>query len=793
MKKPFISLIMLILFGVIFSNIALSWDDKTTHKYLSQYAAENSVLSKNKGDYLKNLGFVDALDTSIKWSEEKSITKWLQEGAELEDAGNLLQLATKQSRSYNHFHDPTKQYPWTDAGLDDWIFLPPFHTTGESSLLWAQDGANQEKFPEKDWSWMKVRDYYYLALTSSVDSDRQEYFARTFRGLGHQMHLLQDTSVPDHVRNDAHPEDAMFGKISFTGNVFFESWAKNNQSIVNSFAANPIFPNVPFNVSYGDLAPITQLFDAEVYKRTNPSATLSQGLAEYTNANFFSNDTLFAVERYSDGYRHYFPYPKKSSTDIANFIAGTKPPEIYINDDGIEDIAVWISKIADGENIAHFVRPSFMTKAAYALFGEGNIYYSTFYRDEKCHEDYASKLIPRAVGYSVGLLNYFFRGNIEMIPDETGSGYVIVNNTGEKMEGDFTIYYDSVKDERFPVWAGRGTLEATKGDKTNTFNFIHPNDAKEFGKYIVVFKGKMGNEDGAVVGGVTGRFIEITPPDQFVYSMVDANQPDPYFTSIKAKVRNASTSEAIQNGVIQAVTKYKTDIDDEDYIYSMSAPQTISLLASDQATEFEFNFSNDPIPVDVTDLYLQVIFKGTIGNENNAVAIGLKDISEPTPIDVFNNMDRICINGQWYVTGTQEAYDALPANAKWWDYWPHDLGNEYIKISPADDPSDASPTNFTFYWPLIKAGTLSRMFILSDYKFAYSGYGTMVPTDPNDNATHDNAIKKVTVLGSAVRNQEEYTSDPAVCSEYGLNAPCIVHVCRYFIPSGEWRCGGPEA
>jgi hypothetical protein len=35
---------------------------------------------------------------------------------------------------------------------------------------------------------------------------RDEYFAQTFRGLGHQMHLIQDASQPDHVRNDAHLE-----------------------------------------------------------------------------------------------------------------------------------------------------------------------------------------------------------------------------------------------------------------------------------------------------------------------------------------------------------------------------------------------------------------------------------------------------------------------------------------------------------------------------------------------------------------------------------------------------------
>ncbi len=77
-----------------------------------------------------------------------------------------------------------------------------------------------------------------------------------------------------------------------------------------------------------------------------------------------------------------------------------------------------------------------------------------------------------------------------------------MNKTGERVEGDFTIYYDTAKDERYPVWIGKGYLESTMDDKTNTIDFIPPVDAKEPGKYIVVFKGKMGNEEGAVAGYV---------------------------------------------------------------------------------------------------------------------------------------------------------------------------------------------------------------------------------------------------------------------------------------------------
>jgi hypothetical protein len=255
--------------------------------------------------------------------------------------------------------------------------------------------------------------------------------------------------------------------------------------------------------------------------------------------------------------------------------------------------------------------------------------------------------------------------------------------------------------------------------------------------------------------------------------MADGNQDAPEFKSIKVKIKNAKPSEAIQAGVIQMVAKYKTNIDDAQFTYSMSAPRSINSLPSNEATEMEFDFSGDPIAVDVTDLYLQVIFKGKVGDENEAIAVGTRDISEPTPVDIFNNMDRICINGSWYATGSVEASNALPESAKWWDYWTHELKDVYIKVSPANAPSEASPTNYTFFTSRIGSNALYRMYMLSDYEFYYSGYGYMAGKDPADNFIHDGVVEKASVQGMGVRNQREYSNDPVFCLTYGnAKTPC---------------------
>ncbi|MFO0794246.1 MAG: hypothetical protein U0586_09275 [Candidatus Brocadiaceae bacterium] len=500
-EVTFIANLLIILHIFSYTHEVFAWNDKVTHADMSEYAAQSSVLDKSKGDYLSNLGFNRGLDETFKWSSEKTVKKWLREGAILEDSGNYWEAVVNYARYNNHFHDPLKA--WSSAGLTD---LVPFST--ESAIIWAQDGNYQSSFPEGDWSWKKVREYYHIALTGRnlsgtevalAKEDRDVYFAKTFRGLGHQMHLIEDIAQPDHVRNDSHIVDSLLERNLY-GSYYLETWASKNPTVINSLAANPVLPSVSFDTSHNGLVPITQLIDADQYDGSSPSTSLLQGLAEYTNADFFSDDTIFAAERYSAGDEHYFPYPKRSSTDLDAYISGTKPPETIIDEDGNEYTNTWISKVADGETIDHFIAPSYLTDLTYYIFGEGSLYYSTFYRDEKCHEDYATQLIPKAVGYSAGLLNYFFRGELKVVRNSNSNSITITNNSSEDMDGTFTLYYDASDDTRKSVSDGSWSIVLEAGSSSNELNFTEPTDLGEDNRYILVFEGTLGSESNAVVG-----------------------------------------------------------------------------------------------------------------------------------------------------------------------------------------------------------------------------------------------------------------------------------------------------
>jgi hypothetical protein len=82
-----------------------------------------------------------------------------------------------------------------------------------------------------------------------------------------------------------------------------------------------------------------------------------------------------------------------------------------VAEDGVPDLGFWIQKTGD-EPIVHFIKPGYLTNYVYNILGGGYVYERTFFLDDECHHDFAEKHLPRAVRYSAGLLNYFFRGTI---------------------------------------------------------------------------------------------------------------------------------------------------------------------------------------------------------------------------------------------------------------------------------------------------------------------------------------------------------------------------------------------
>ena len=431
-----------------------------THDAIVRMAAARSTVD----EVLRTrLGLNNGLGTIVGG---QLLTTWLGQGGQRED--NFL-------RYFNHFHNPLLD--WSEAG-----FLGRF---GQSAVLWGQNTEGQS-----GWSWQDVRNAYFDALTRPSLSEREASLTRTFEGLGRQAHLVQDAASPAHTRHDPHVfynYESLVDQVRRQDEAAFSAW----------LAAEPDTAGVPdpgWQLLDGHaLAPVVtaRLIDTDRYTGGNPAATTDGvvGLAEYTNANFFSEDRIFS-ENEPDP-RKRFPYPSRSSVTEQDFdirVGGATVKRRYF------------VKTADGAAGYRLATVGFLRDYHQRFNLDWTRFRESPALDEGVYRDYAARLIPRAVTYSTALLDYFFRGQMIVFGDDVSFGF---QNLGdETMNGTFTLYYDDSGDVRRPVPGGAWASSLAPGSAVEDLSLSPPSNPqpKEPGRYMLVFRGAMGSEPDAVVG-----------------------------------------------------------------------------------------------------------------------------------------------------------------------------------------------------------------------------------------------------------------------------------------------------
>ncbi|MBI2882783.1 MAG: hypothetical protein HYY11_02565 [Candidatus Methylomirabilis oxyfera] len=467
-----------------------------THELLNVKAAEQSFADR----YLKEqLGLPEGLKTQF---DAKRASEWIKFGGTAEDKALASENLGALFRSINHFHNPLQA--WDQAGLAGrCLALVPL--SGEASVRWAQDPA-QGLIGQAAWA--DARQHFRDALTLPSKAERDAAWAQTFQILGQQMHLIADLAAPAHTRNDLH--------CLADG---FEAWASRSgkePSFQGLLARPPIRPDpsifslgVPIPDSVAKV-PIAQLWDTDQYVRTNPDiTTLSQtiGLAEYSNANFFSDGTVFSAD---------LPFPAATSVELG-------PPE---PEPKTGELRRYFKKIRDGEAIDHLAVPS----ALYDFLPEA-LQNEKKGLDDKVFQDYGEKLLPRAVGYSAALFDYFFRGSPWARADWYNGKVVLdLSNEGDEiMEGVFEVYAiydkDSAGEHRMKLASLEGGAVTTlQAGSSQTFQIDVPSGQGLTHHYILVFRGRLGGEADAVVG----HLFLLTPRVLFVQqdSLSDINLVD---------------------------------------------------------------------------------------------------------------------------------------------------------------------------------------------------------------------------------------------------------------------------
>jgi hypothetical protein len=377
------------------------------------------------------------------------------------------------------------------------------------------------------WDWESARKYYLAYLTGldlevgnnvvvADEQRRNQFLTYTFRALGQLMHLIQDTAVPAHVRNDfsqGHTRylaehESTWNILKWFGNPFEDYVRRRNKT--------SWFDKEPDNGDFLDFR-ITDLWDANILRADTTPDQLSQinmsclGLAEYTSINFLSMFTMFKTD--GDDGPLVFPYPKPEHCVV--FME--KPQDVLTNLER-QYLANWNGH--PGETIYKLAAVGYLKYFRDAYFPNISNEKLPIALDDNCYEEYAQKLIPRAIGYSADLLDYFFRGQLSVttIPRFNNNTFkdikLNIQNTTETQEsmldGNFflLIHYKKENADVF-VRADHtpyiGEL-AYQDSIALSFKFttVEPIFVEEWKDvtFTLAFQGTMGNEIDAVVGKV---------------------------------------------------------------------------------------------------------------------------------------------------------------------------------------------------------------------------------------------------------------------------------------------------
>jgi hypothetical protein len=293
-----------------------------------------------------------------------------------------------------------------------------------------------------------------------------------FRALGQVVHLIQDASVPEHVRNDQH----LISAVPVLGSFEYEPWVLGHINPLNFSAAAFSFPANFL---------LRNFWDTDTYVDSSLEQGPFIGLAEYTSYNFFSEDTIF-TETYPHTDKHYFPHPRKGITNAALIEE--------IAEDGQKDQVYYV----------HGYQANLLASYSYL-----EIYIPPFTviegwrynRDSNVYEEYAGRLIPQAISYSAGLLDYFFRGKLSI--ETVDPNHVIVRNLSDDPLNDGTIelFCDDTDGKRVRVGGPISVSSIPKDGETSAITITPPPNIRK--GYWAVFRGTLGAEQNAVIGSFT--------------------------------------------------------------------------------------------------------------------------------------------------------------------------------------------------------------------------------------------------------------------------------------------------
>jgi len=176
--------------------------------------------------------------------------------------------------------------------------------------------------------------------------------------------------------------------------------------------------------------------------------------------------------------------------------------------DGTQGNGVYIKKLGAGQPVNNHSKLKYLGARNMGKMGTLPGETVVTIADSNFLQDYHSILIPQAIAYSAGILDYFFRGQLEAIPMWKGDGTFdlkITNQSGQDLKGGaFSLYYDDSAGVRTQIEAPNfdsGYSEPLEDGESITASFVPEASAVS---YLIVYKGIIGSTNNNPVDLVDG-------------------------------------------------------------------------------------------------------------------------------------------------------------------------------------------------------------------------------------------------------------------------------------------------
>ncbi len=443
------------------------------------------------------------------------------------------------------------------------------------------------------------------------------YWATTFRALGDVIHLLQDMGQPQHTRNDWHSGlGCLPGGACALGHAsFFENYleARTLQRpyffLKEGFTRPPILvPPIVAQVKtlefsgYGS-PPTFNSYGDYFATATGSGNSSGKGLANYSNRGFYSFGTNIGSLA---GSTYPSPSPSGSglNTEIVTYpdlkdIAGNtvsgyakfKTGTVLDTATGLPDDNVKLATVGPWDQ--------FLQQKSSSWSGPTLNHYN--------YDEQARLLVPRAVAYSAGLIDYFFRG--QMFVGPPAEGVLALIDHGDPQSSCPACGFKRIKlnvaNSTPPVTPPGGTPQA---------------EAMTGGVVVAVAKFRRTN--------ATPPCYNATLTQE--YAAGATQLPDAYYDSCIGQ----NPEEIVVSDPITVTSLPSCDA---------NVPGDCDLNARRMVFDFQ-----QPIPMGSADIKVQVVYRGGLGSEVDAVVVETIEASEPSYYSFINATDYVKLGEHVY-------------------------------------------------------------------------------------------------------------------------------------------------